>query len=80
MITINLEKAQEIAHQKRRIRRDELFKPHDDVIAKQIPGSDTDTAEAARASIRTQDNAVQTSINTATDEVELKTILDDYGA
>ena len=38
MITINIDKAKTIAHDKRRAAREEEFKPYDDAIAKQIPG------------------------------------------
>jgi hypothetical protein len=37
MITINLDKAKAIGHDKRRAMRAEEFKPHDEVIMKQIP-------------------------------------------
>jgi len=33
LITINLDKAKMIAHEKRRFARSEEFKPHDEVIA-----------------------------------------------
>ena len=54
MITINLGKAKQIGHDKRRAARAEEFKPHDEVIMKQIPGADAVAAEAARAAIRTK--------------------------
>jgi hypothetical protein len=52
MIIIDIDKAKEIAHEKRREARAEEFKPHDEVIMKQIPGNDMTEAEAARQVIR----------------------------
>ena len=66
MITVNLTKAKTIAHDKRREARAEEFKPHDEVIMKQIPGADATEAEAARAAIRTKYSEMQTAINAAT--------------
>jgi hypothetical protein len=65
MITINLTKAKDIAHDKRRAARTEEFKPHDEVIMKQIPGADSTAAEAARAAIRTKYSTMQTAIDAA---------------
>jgi hypothetical protein len=48
MITIDMTKAKEIAHEKRRVARSAEFAPHDEVIMKQIPGVDAQAAEAAR--------------------------------
>ena len=53
-IVVNLTKAKTIAHEKRRYKREQEFKPHDDIIAKQIPGADATAAETARAEIRTR--------------------------
>jgi len=66
MITINIDKAKTIAHDKRREARAEEFKPHDEIIMKQIPGADATAAEAAREAIRTKYAQMQTAINTAT--------------
>jgi len=65
MITINVTKAKSIAHDKRREARAEEFKPHDEVIMKQIPGADATAAEAARAAIRTKYSTMQTAIDAA---------------
>jgi hypothetical protein len=59
-IVVNLTKAKTIAHEKRRIKREQEFKPHDDIIAKQIPGAD----------------AIQTDIDNATTVDALKTVYD----
>lgn len=65
MITINITKAKAIAHDIRRAARAEEFKPHDEIIMKQIPGADSTAAEAARASIRTKYSEMQTAIDSA---------------
>ena len=72
MITINIDKAKTIAHDKRREARAEKFKPYDEVIMKQIPGNDAAAAETARAAIRTKYAAMQTAINAATTVDEIK--------
>jgi|TARA_B100000085_G_C18541781_1_gene512238 hypothetical protein len=74
-IAEDLPKAKEIAHKSRREKRAEEFAPHDDVIAKQIPGADADAAEAARADIRTKYATMQTEIDAATTTAEIKTAL-----
>ena len=75
MITINLDKAKAIGHDKRRAARAEEFKPHDEVIMKQIPGADAVAAEAARAAIRTKYEAMQDEIDAATSPDEIKAAL-----
>jgi len=74
-IVENLAAAKEIAHATRRAKRDEEFKPHDDVIAKQIPGADADAAEASRETIRTKYATIQTSIDAASTTAEIKVAL-----
>jgi hypothetical protein len=76
MITINLDKAKQIGHDKRRAARAEEFKPHDEVIMKQIPGADAVVAEAARAAIRTKYEQVQTAIDAAATPDEIKAALE----
>lgn len=75
MITVNLDKAKTIAHDKRRAARAEEFKPHDEVIMKQIPGNDMAQAEAARQAIRDKYSIIQNDINTAADVDTLKQIV-----
>ena len=75
-IVTNLTKAKTIAHEMRRASREEEFKSHDDIIAKQIPGADADAAEAARATIRTKYETVQTDIDAAADVDALKTVVE----
>jgi hypothetical protein len=74
MITINIDKAKAIAHDKRRAAREAEFKPYDDAIAKQIPGQ-VDGAEAQRQLIREKYAAIQQSIDAATTPDEIKTAL-----
>ena len=71
MITINIDKAKTIAHDKRREARSEEFKPYDDAIAKQIPGQ-TDGAEEARQVIRAKYAAMQVAIDAAATTDEIK--------
>jgi hypothetical protein len=72
-IVIDINKAKAIGHDMRRAARAEEFKPYDEAIAKQIPG--TDGAEIARQAIRDKYAAIQTSIDAATTTDEIKTAL-----
>jgi len=76
MITINLDKAKAIGHDKRRAMRAEEFKPYDDVIAKQIPGADAAAAEVARSDIRLKYALIQDVIENATTPEEIKAALE----
>ena len=75
MITIDMTKAKEIAHEKRRAARAEEFKPYDEVIMKQIPGNDYTQAEAARQAIRDKYAALQAQMDAAQTPEELKALL-----
>ena len=74
-VDVDLDQAKSIGHDKRRAARAEEFKPHDEVIMKQIPGADATAAEAARAAIRTKYEQVQTAIDAATTPEDIKTAL-----
>ena len=74
-IGINLDKAKDIAHDKRRAARAEEFKPYDEVIMKQIPGNDQTQAEAARQAIRDKYAAIQEQMDAAQTPEELKALL-----
>ena len=74
-VDVDLDQAKSIGHDKRRAARTEEFKPHDEVIMKQIPGADATAAEAARAAIRTKYEQVQTAIDAATTPEDIKTAL-----
>lgn len=80
MITIDLNKAREITHEKRRIARAEEFKPFDEVIALQLPGQDANQAETQRQLIRDKYAAIQLEIDACEDIDSLKTIHDTLGA
>ncbi len=75
MIIINVDKAKVIAHDMRRAARAEEFKPHDEVIMKQIPGNDFQQAEAARQAIREKYAVMQTQIDASTTPEEIKAAL-----
>lgn len=80
MITIDLNKAREITHEKRRAARAEEFKPHDEIIALQIPGNDAVVAETQRQIIRDKYAAIQLEIDACEDIDSLKVIHDKLGA
>lgn len=75
MIVINLNKAKEIAHEKRREARAKEFAPLDEVIAKQIPGTDFAAAEAQRQAIRNKYAALQTQMDAASSVDQLKVLV-----
>jgi len=72
MITINLDKAKTIAHEKRRAARSAEFAPLD--IKATIP-SEAVAAEAARQLIRDKYAGLQIDIDAAADVVELKSLV-----
>lgn len=74
MITVNIDKAKDIAHEKRRLARTEEFKPYDDAVAKQIPGQ-AEGAEALRQLIREKYATLQTAMDAAQTVDELKALL-----
>jgi hypothetical protein len=75
MISIDMTKAKDIAHEKRRAARAEEFKPFDEVIMKQIPGVDAQQAEAARQAIREKYTTLQAQMDAAQTADELKALL-----
>lgn len=77
MININLNKAKEVAHDKRRAVREVEFKPFDEVISKQIPGKSAEAAEASRQLVRDYHAAAQVSIDAAQTVEELKAKFDE---
>jgi len=72
MITINIDKAKTIAHDKRRKARSAEFAPLD--IKATIP-SEATAAEAARAVIRTKYATMQTAIDAATTTEQIKAVM-----
>jgi hypothetical protein len=79
-IVINLDKAKEITHAKRREVRAEEFKPFDAIVALQIPGDDHNAAEAERVKIREKYAVIKSDINACADVDSLKAIHDQLGA
>ena len=75
MIKVNLNKAKEIAHQKRRANRSDEFKPYDEIIMKQIHGNDAIQTESERQKIRDKYDVLQKQIDQATNVEELKILL-----
>ena len=74
-IEVDMPKAKEIGHEIRRSKRAEEFAPHDEVIAKQIPGNDTTAAEAARQEIRDRYAVMQAKIDKAKTPEQIKAAL-----
>lgn len=74
-IRINLEKAKNIAHDIRRIKREEEFAPYDNIIAKQIPGNSAQQAESERQKIRDKYATMQQQIDNSTTPEQIKTAL-----
>ena len=72
MITINIDKAKEIAHDKRRQARSAEFAPLD--IKATIP-SEATAAEAARAALRAKYTTMQTAIDVATTTEQIKAVM-----
>jgi hypothetical protein len=75
LIKVDIEKYRAICHDKRRAARASEFAPYDEVIAKQIPGKDFQTVEAARQAIRDKYSAMQSQMDAATTVEELKELL-----
>ena len=73
MITVDMTKAKEIAHDMRRQERAAEFAPLD--IKVTIP-AEADAAETARAAIRTKYETMQTNIDLAADVAALKAALE----
>ena len=71
-ITINMTKAKVIAHDARRVSRNAAFAPLD--IKATIPAESV-AAEEARAIIRTNDAALQVSMDAAVDADALKALM-----
>jgi hypothetical protein len=72
-----MEKAKEVAHGIRKADRDKQMEPHDKAIMMQIPGTPLVEIESQRQAIRDANEVVQTNIDNAQDEVELKAVIAD---
>lgn len=76
MIRVNVEKAKQIAHDMRRQARAAEFAPHDEAIAKRLPGTVEAEAEAARAAIRAKYADMQVAIEAASTPDAIKAALE----
>ena len=72
----DLDRCREIGHGRRRAARAEEFAPHDELIAKQIPGVDAAAAEEARQQVRFKYALIQDAINVASTTDEIKAALE----
>jgi hypothetical protein len=67
--------AKAIAHDMRRTARSQEFAPLDDIIAKQIPGTTIEEAEAARQEIRDRYAMIQDAVDSGQSVDDLKAAL-----
>lgn len=75
MISINMNKAKNIAHDVRRAARAKEFEPFDAIIMKQIPGNDAAAAEAERQKVRDKYAALQAQMDAAQTPEQLKALM-----
>ena len=76
-VGVHLGKAKDICHTRRRMKRDSEMVPFDDAIAKKIPGKgNPQELENARQVIRDKHARIQTEIDSAVTENDLKAIID----
>jgi len=78
-VDVDLPVAKSITHMRRRAKRAEEFKPLDEIISKNIPGTDLTAAEANRQAVRDRYAVMQTDIDSATTADELKTVIEIEG-
>lgn len=71
----DIDRCKTIGHEMRRAARAVEFAPHDEVIAKQIPGVDAAEAEAQRQRIRDKYAVIQEQIDAAETTNDIKTAL-----
>ena len=75
-VVVNISKAKTLTHSLRRKVRSIELAPHDDVIAKQIPGTDATQAEASRQVVREKYAKMQNDIDACTTAEQLQSIVD----
>jgi hypothetical protein len=75
-LIVDVTKAKAITNDIRRAARSTEMAPFDAIIAKQIPGTDAQDAEAARQLLRDKYAAVQINIEAADDVASLKAIVE----
>ena len=66
-VKIDINKAKNITHDRRRAQRAKEFAPFDEIISKKIPGEDQNKAEAERQKIRDKYAVIQTNIDSVQD-------------
>lgn len=71
----DIDRCKTIGHEMRRAARAVEFAPHDEVIAKQIPGVDAAEVEAQRQRIRDKYAVIQEQIDAAESTNDIKTAL-----
>lgn len=69
--SINMDKAKAKVHGWRRAARDREMKPHDETVAKAIPGKTAD-AEAERVKLRKKYDDIQVAVDATTTPAELR--------
>jgi len=75
-VDLDLDRCKAVGHDIRRQKRAQEFAPHDEVIAKQIPGKDQAQAEEARQVVRDKYAAMQVAIDEAATPDEIKAALE----
>ena len=75
-VDVDLDKAKDIGHDKRRAQREAEFAPFDAIIMKQIPGNSATEAEEARQQIRFKYALIQDVIEAAETPDEIKSALE----
>jgi len=75
-VDVDLDKAKDIGHDKRRTQREAEFAPFDAIIMKQIPGNSAAEAEEARQQIRFKYALIQDVIEAAETSDEIKSALE----
>jgi hypothetical protein len=78
IIKVNMDKFKVIAHEQRRAARARDFQPFDEIIMKQIPGADSQAAEAERQKIRDKYGAIQSNIDAATTSEQINAIMQSF--
>jgi hypothetical protein len=76
-ISINLDKAKDIAHNLRRQQRAAEFAPLDKAIAARIPGMEPDVIEEKREAVREKYAEIQEAIEAAKTPEEIKAAIEE---
>lgn len=74
-VGVEMVKAKEITHGRRRDKRAAEFAPHDAIIMMQIPGASAAIAEQARTAIRAKFDAMQVEVDACGTPEALKAII-----